>query len=114
MIADKPELQVERDVLVQMPGRRVRFGAEDRAELEDPLVDTDHDLLVELRRLCEICRTVEVGDREDVGPAFRGRANDLRREDLDKTTVFEFRVKRSGDRSHNARYRLFGGMAQRK
>src|SRR5690606_11752188 len=73
VILDETELDVERDVFVQVAGRVVRLRPEDRSNLEDPLEDTHHDLLVELRALRQISRAAKVIHGEYVcAPLGRG------------------------------------------
>ena len=78
----KPELDVERDVLRQVPHGVVRLGAEDRPDLVDALEDADQLLLVELRALGEVRRAPEVVDLEDVGAGLGRRRHELRGLDL--------------------------------
>src|SRR3979411_664161 len=59
-------------------GSVVGFGPEDGSHLEHPLVDADHDLLVELRALRQVGGSAEIVDPEHVGAALRGRPNQLR------------------------------------
>src|SRR5436189_232129 len=60
VVADEPELRVERGVLGEVPSRLVRLRAPDLAGLVDALEDADHRLLVELRALREERRPAEV------------------------------------------------------
>ena len=89
MVADEPELDVEGDVLGEVPHRVVRLGAEDRADLVDPLEDADQLLLVELRALGEVGRPAEVVDREDVGARLGRRLDELRGLDLGEPETVE-------------------------
>ena len=82
VVLDEAELDVERDVLREVPHGVVRLGAEDRADLVDPLEDADQLLLVELRALGEVRRPAEVVDLEDVGAALGRRLDELGRLDL--------------------------------
>ena len=79
---DEPHLEVQGGVFVQVPGRGVLFRAEDRADLEHAVVDADHGLLVELRRLRQVRPAAEVVELEDVRAALGARADDLGRVDL--------------------------------
>ena len=67
-----------------MPGGVVRLSPEHRAGLVDPLEDTDHHLLVELRGLGQVGRASEVVHPEHVGAGLGGRRHELRRLDLGK------------------------------
>ena len=82
VVLDEAELDVEADVLRQVPHRVVRLGAEHRPDLVDPLEDPDQHLLVELRALGEVRRPAEVVDLEDVGAALGRRLDQLGRGDL--------------------------------
>jgi hypothetical protein len=79
VVVDEAELHVETDVLVDVADGVVRLGAEDRADLVDAFKDADHDLLVELWALGQEGGAAEVVELEDVGPALRGRGDDLGR-----------------------------------
>lgn len=72
-----------------MPRRVARLGAEHRPDLEDPLEDADHELLVELRRLRQITGPSEVVQFEHVRAGLGRRLDDLRRLDLDEPLRFE-------------------------
>ncbi len=89
VVADEAELDVERDVLRQVPHGVVRLGAEDRPDLVDPLEDADQLLLVELRALGEVRRPAEVVDREDVGAALGRGLDELRGVDLGEAEAVE-------------------------
>ena len=82
VVLDEAELDVEADVLRQVPDRVVRLGPEHRPDLVDPLEDPDQHLLVELRALGEVRRPAEVVDLEDVGAALGRRLHELGRADL--------------------------------
>jgi hypothetical protein len=79
VVLDEAKLHVQADVLVDVADGVVRLGAEDRSHLEDALKDADHDLLVELRALRQEGRAAKVVELKDVGPALRGRGDDLGR-----------------------------------
>src|SRR5690348_17055674 len=57
VVLDEAEFDIQADVLVDVARSVMRLGAEDRADLEDTLEDTDHDLLVELWALRQVCRS---------------------------------------------------------
>ena len=67
----------------------MRLGAEDRADLVDPLEDPDQLLLVELRALGEVRRSAEVVDGEDVGAALGGGLHQLGGVDLGEAVGVE-------------------------
>ena len=71
VVVDEAELDVEGDVLGEVPHGVVRLGPEDRPDLVDPLEDPDQHLLVELRALGEVRRPPEVVDLEHVGARTR-------------------------------------------
>jgi len=98
MVADEPELGVERDVLREVPSGLVRLGAEDGPGLVDALEDADHRLLVELRALREECVAAEVVDAEEVRAALGREGDDLRRLNLGEAEPVE-RVPERGDRA---------------
>ena len=77
VVLDEAELDVEADVLGQVPHRVVRLGPEHRPDLVDPLEDADQHLLVELRALGEVRRPAEVVDLEDVRAGLGGRLDQL-------------------------------------
>src|SRR5258707_10307689 len=79
MVLDKAKLGVQADIFIDMARRVVRLGAEDRADLEDALEDTNHDLLVELWTLCQVGRASKVVQLEDVSPALGCSSDNLRR-----------------------------------
>ena len=89
MVLDEAELDVERDVLREVAHGVVRLGAEDRADLVDPLEDADQLLLVELRALGEVRRPAEVVDREDVGAALGRGLDELGGVDLGEAVGVE-------------------------
>eukprot|EP00965_Chrysotila_dentata_P072173 2385434-Pleurochrysis_carterae.AAC.2 len=63
--------------------RRSLFGAEDRSDFEyAPKVSHQRHLLVELRRLRQVCGAAEVAELEDVGSALGGGGDHLGRVDL--------------------------------
>ena len=95
MVADEPELGVERHVLREMPSGLVRLGAEHGPDLVDPLEDADHRLLEELRALREERLAPEVVDGEHVRAALGRGGDDLRCLDLDEASLVECRAKRS-------------------
>jgi hypothetical protein len=82
VVAHESELGVQRRVLVEVPRRVVRLGAEHRADLEDALEDAHQHLLVELRALREVRGATEVVNAENVGAAFGGSGHELGGEDF--------------------------------
>ena len=91
VVLDEAELDVQADVLRQVPHRVVRLGAEHRPDLVDPLEDPDQHLLVELRALGEVRLAAEVVDLEDVGAALGRRLDQLGRGDLGEAARVEGR-----------------------
>ena len=89
MVVDEAQLDVERDVLGEVPARVVGLGAEHRAGLVDPLEHPDHDLLVELRGLRQVRRTAEVVHGEHVRPGLGRPGDQLRGVDLGEAAVVE-------------------------
>src|SRR2546421_6138009 len=79
--------------LVDMARCVVRFSAEDRANLEDPLEDAHHDLLIELWALCQEGGAPKVVQLEDVCSAFSGSGNKLGGLYLCKVTTHECAAK---------------------
>ena len=77
MVLDETALSIQADILVDVTRCIVRFSAEDRANLEDALEDTHHDLLIELWTLRQEGRPAKVVQLEDGGTAFGGSGNKL-------------------------------------
>src|SRR6266566_112633 len=77
VVLDETKLGIQAYVLVDVARCVVRFSAEDRANLEDPLEDAHHDLLIELWALCQKGRASKVVQLEDVCSAFSCRGNKL-------------------------------------
>src|SRR5947209_10084943 len=84
MVLDKAKLGVQADIFIDMARGVVRLGAEDRADLEDALKDANHDLLVELRTLCQVGGPPKVVQLKDVGSALGCSSDNLRRLNLCK------------------------------
>ena len=89
VVADEPQLGVERGVLGQVAGGVVRFGPEHRAGLVDALEDADHRLLVELRGLGQVGGPPEVVHAEHGGAGLGGRRYELRRLDLGEAQLVQ-------------------------
>ena len=100
----KPNLEVERVVLGQMPRTRVRFGTIHMAGLEHLLECGDAVLFVELRTLREIRDTIEVVDGEEVGTAFGAGRDDLRRNDLGESMLDQVFPEIAQQRALNAKH----------
>src|SRR5260221_7029186 len=83
---DEAEFDIQADVLVDVTSGVMWFSAENRADLEDTLKDTDHDLLVELWALSQVCRSPKVVELEDVGAALGSRGDNLWRLYLGEAT----------------------------
>src|SRR6266487_3221190 len=77
MVLDKAELNIQADIFVDVACRVMRLGAEDRANLEDALEDSHHDLLIELGTLCQVSISPKVVQFEDISPALGSRGDDL-------------------------------------
>src|SRR6266849_5606990 len=92
VVLDEAEFNVQANILVDVASGVMRLGAEDRADLEDTLEDTDHDLLVELRALRQVCRSPKVVELEDVGTALGSRGDNLWRLYLGEATSGECRA----------------------
>ena len=112
VIPDEAHLQVEADVLVDMADGIVRLGAEDRADLEDPLEDAHHDLLVELWALRQVRLPVEVLHREDIRAAFGRRGDKLGRLNLGETQLAQRRPEPGHDAGRETEERTFLRVAQ--
>jgi hypothetical protein len=110
VVAHEPELDVERAVLREVPHRVVRFGAEDRAHLVDPLEDADHLLLVELRRLRQVRGPAEVVHGEHVRARLGGRPDELRRADLGEPCRVQRRPEAAQARRRDLPPRLLRGV----
>jgi len=113
VVDDEGELGVERRVLRQVSRRVVRLCPKDRPGLEDTLVHTDHDLLVELWALREVRRATEVVDGEDVGAALGGGRDELRRRDLGEAETLERPAETAKSRCGDLERRPAGRMAKR-
>jgi hypothetical protein len=111
VVVDEPELDVERDVLREVPDGVVGFGAEHRAGLVDPFEYADHHLLVELRRLGEIGGAPEVVDGEHVGAGLRRHTDDLGCLDLGEALRIQCLSKPAQGRRRQPPYRLLRGVA---
>src|SRR5262249_49355720 len=92
---------------VQVTRGVVLFSPVYRSDLEDTFEDTDHDLLVKLRALREICRAAKVVDFEQLCTTFGAGRDNLRRVDLGEPLPGEKFTKRRTqnrldleDRSH--------------
>src|SRR5260370_6682889 len=86
VVLNEAEFDIQANILVDVASGVSRIGAEDRADLEDTLEDTDHNLLVELRALCQVCRSPKVVEFEDVGAALGSRGDNLWRLYLGEAT----------------------------
>ena len=85
---DEAELQVKAGELGGVLAGEALLRAEDRADLEDALKAGGHGhLLVELRALCKVGVAVEVLDLEHVRAGLGGRADQLRRVDLQEVSA---------------------------
>ena len=89
VIGNEAELGVQRDVLGQVSRGVMRFRSKHRADLVDPLENTDHRLLEELWRLRQIGRAAEIVHREHVRTGFRCGFDEFRSVDLDEVTGVE-------------------------
>src|ERR1700694_323880 len=90
-----------------MPGRRVRFSAKYRSNFIHAFKYPDHDLLVELRALCEEGFTIEVVEGENIGSALGSRGNNLGSCDFGETIP----VQMSAKGSHKGRRKGEGGLS---
>ncbi len=86
---DEPHFHIQADILVDVADGVVRLGAENRGDFEHTLEHADHDLLVELRALCQERALPEVVHRKHVRAALRGRGHQLGRLDLGETQAAE-------------------------
>ena len=90
LVVGERDLDVDRGRLVQVARGVVLLGPEDRADLEDLLEPgAHHHLLVELGRLVQEGLLLEVGDREELGPALGRGRDDLRGRDLDEVVLVQ-------------------------
>src|SRR2546423_1774814 len=78
MVLDKAKFGVQADIFIDMARGVVRLGAEDRADLEDALEDTNHDLLVELWTLCQVGGPSKVVQLKDVSSTLGCSGYNLR------------------------------------
>src|SRR5207244_3393088 len=76
VVLDEDELHIQADILVEVARGIMWLGAKDRTDLEDALKDTHHNLFIELWALCEVARSPEVVQLENVRAALRRRGND--------------------------------------
>src|SRR5579883_1097988 len=95
MVFDKAKFRVQADVLVQVPRRIVWLGPEHGSDLKNALKNANHDLLIKLRALSQVGRSVKVVQFEHVRPALGGRCDDLGSLDLGKATGRERAAKTS-------------------
>src|SRR5437879_1116702 len=95
-----------------MPRCVVRLRPKGWRDLEDPLEDSDHRLLVELRALCKVCSPPEIVDAEHVGATLGRRANDLRRKDLGEALVAQYAPKTCNGRGRQSEERALSGMSE--
>ena len=86
---NKTHLRVHGHVLAHVPGRDARFGAVNRRYLIDPLQNSSHDLLVELRGLRQRGVLAEIIGLEDFRSAFGGAREQLGRMDLNEIEVLQ-------------------------
>lgn len=106
-------LQVESDELRQMSMSVGVLGAEDGADGENAVeVGSDRHLLVQLWRLCEVRRLLEVADGENVRAAFAGGRNDLRRVNLDEALIGEDVAEELAHAGFESEDRLVGWRAE--
>src|SRR5260370_22012868 len=74
VVLNEAEFDIQANILVDVASGVMRLGAADRADLEDTLEDTDHNLLVELWALRQVCRSPKVVEFEAVGAALATRS----------------------------------------
>ncbi len=111
---DPGHLHVERDELVDVPGRVVLLRAVGGTDLEDPLeARGDHRLLVQLRRLGQVHLPVEVVHREEARAALGARADELRGLDLGEPLGAQVVGERREDRALHSEDRKDLRVAQR-
>ena len=73
----------------------VLLCTEHRTGLKDSVEHADHHLFVELRALCQNCRSVEILELKEVCAALCGFCTDLRGMDLGKAILLEIVAERS-------------------
>ncbi len=94
---DEAHLHIERDILVQMARSIVLLRTISRRNLEDALVDTDTNLLVELRRLSQIDLLAKIVHLEDIGTTLCSLRDNLRGINLGKAILRQEVCKRLSD-----------------
>src|SRR5205085_3054899 len=77
VVLDEAELGIQAHILVDVTCGIVRLGTKNRAYLKDALKDSHHNLLVELRTLCQERWSSEVVKLEDVRATLGRCSNDL-------------------------------------
>src|SRR5215467_11230783 len=77
VVLDEAEFDIQANILIDVTNGVVWLCAEDRADLKDALEDTDHDLLVELWALRQVCRSPKVVEFEHVGATLGSRSDNL-------------------------------------
>jgi hypothetical protein len=79
---DEGDLGIERDIFGEMAHSVVWLSSKHRSGLIDAFKDSDHDLLIELRRLRQVRRSTEVVDDEDFSPGLSRVGDELGRLNL--------------------------------
>ena len=110
---DIGHLEVQTGVFVQMTGGRMALCTEHIADLEHASVDTGEVLLVELRRLREICLLTEIAELKDVRAALSAGRDDLRGGHVHEALLAHILGESVCDGCLNAENRLHARMAQR-